>query len=76
MHLGIVGGNDTGEEDGGELDAEQDGAEPPPDISGCEESPDVVPRQKVEPIADYTFPRCRLLRFGDTRRGNKPFMDG
>ena len=32
MHLGIVGGNDEGEEDGDEPDAEQDGAEPPPGI--------------------------------------------
>ena len=36
MHLGIVGGNDAGEEDGDEPDAEQDGAEPLPDISGGE----------------------------------------
>ncbi len=74
VHLGIVGGNDACEEDGGEQDTEKDSAEPPPNISGCEESPDVIPGQKVEPIANHVFPLFRLLRLGDTRRGNKPFM--
>lgn len=74
MHFGIVGGNDAGEEDGGEPDTEQDVEEPQPDISGSEESPDVVPWQKVEPIANHVFPFCRLLRFGDTRRGSNLFI--
>ena len=76
MHLGIVDGNDAGEEDGGEPDTEQDGVEPPPDISGGEESPDVVPGQKAEPIADHVFPLCWLIRLGETRRGSKPFIFG